>query len=159
MHCRADIIDDGVIIILHSAADPVEHHADKAVFIKFSYELLLLLRHAQSCSFFLDDPHDKIIDETEEIIFNLFATQSPVDVQDEWLVLQHGFKDLQQSLLPCIVSLFPGKRAGGIFKAAPFHEIINVFKMIVKCHPADPAVIGQVSDGDFVNWFFQKKFF
>ena len=48
MHRRADISYDRVIIALHSTADPVEHDADKTVFIKFSHELFLLLCHAQT---------------------------------------------------------------------------------------------------------------
>ena len=49
------------IIVLHTPSDPVQHDADKTVFVKFRDKLLIFFLQLQSGAFFLNHISDQLI--------------------------------------------------------------------------------------------------
>ena len=114
MHRRADIIDDDVIIILHSAADPVEHHADKAVFIKFRNEGLVLLGNLHALALLIHHASDQTVGQLEQEVLHLVPADTAVGIENKGLVFQHRLKNLQQPLMPGIIGFLSLERPGCI---------------------------------------------
>ena len=54
---------------------------------------------------------------------------------------------------------FPLKRPRSIFNTAPLHQIINILKMIIKCHPANTAVCCQIVNRNFIKRLLKQQFF
>ena len=67
---------------------------------------------------------------------------------DELPVLRELIEHAQVALLPGGDGLAPVDGALGVFLKRPFHEVVNVFEMVVERHAADAAVLGDVGNGN-----------
>ena len=89
----------------------------------------------------------------------MLAADGMIYLGDKDLVLLHGLQDLQKALLPCVVGLLPGQRAGGALDARPLDQVVDVLEMVVEGHAVHAAVVGQVGDGDLIQRLFGQQVF
>ena len=157
LHGQRDAAGQRPVVVLHPAPDPVQHLPHKAVFVKPRDKVFFLFGQAGAGAFFVHHPADQPIRHTEQKVLHLFPADAPVGVQDKGFVLQHRLEDLHQPLMPGIIGLFALQGRGGVFHAGPLDQIVNILKMVVKGHPADAAVVGDVPYGDLIQRLFQHQ--
>ena len=152
-------VNDHSGIGLHVIFDPVEHQADKGVLVDRRDEGLVLVTHAHALRLLLDHALEQIVGDLVEVVFHLLAADGVVDVHNEWLVVLHGLKELQKTLLPRLVGLVACERLAGVLLTRPFDKVVNVLEVVIKGHAVDAAVLGDVVDGDLVERLLQQQIF
>ena len=144
-------------IFLHALANPVQHQADKRVFVEVGNERLVTVTDGQPDGFFLNHANQQVVRQLIEIALQVLTADRVVDVQDERFVFQDKMEDVQEALLPCAVRLVAGKRDARILLTRPLYQVVYICKMVVERHPADTAVLSNIVDGDFVQRLLQKQ--
>ncbi len=158
MQSDAHHLHDHTVILLHAALDPVEHDPDEAVFIKPGNKRLILLRQLYPGAPFLHHIRNQLKSQLVQIVLDLIPADRAIDVHNKSFILHDRLEDLVDPLLPCIVGLFILQRFPAVLDAAPLHQIIDVFKMIIECHAADSAVCRKIIDRYFIKWSAQEQF-
>lgn len=146
---HAEPINNRRWVFLHALANPVQHQADKRVFVEVGNERLVTVTDGQPDGFFLNHANQQVVRQLIEIALQVLAADRVVDVQDERFVFQDKMEDVQEALLPCAVRLVAGQRDVCILLTRPFHQVVDIRKMVVERHPADTAVLSNIVDGDF----------
>ena len=159
MHDEAGLAHDLVIIVVHAAADPVEHEANEAVFVKISDEGFVLFAGRDLLTFLVDDAANEISGEAIEKTFHALAVEGTIGIQHKRLVVVDGFENLREPLAPGVRCFLSGERRCGVLDTGPLDEVVDILKMIVKRHAADAAIVGEITDGDLVEVFFQEHIF
>ena len=139
--------------------DPVEHEADKGVFIDVGDKRLVLRADRHTGGLLLDHALKQIIGQLIEISFNLLPADGVIDVHNEGFVGQDCLEDLFKALLPCFIGLLSCQRLRRVLLTRPFDQIIDVLEMIIERHAVDAAVVGDIADGDFMERLLQKQIF
>jgi hypothetical protein len=75
-----------------------------------------------------------------------------IDIEKHGLIFQNDTKQTQKTFVPSVVRHFAVHGSHGVLCAGPLHQIVNVLEVIVKGHTTDTAVIGDVLNGNFVQW-------
>ena len=94
-----------------------------------------------------------------QIFFHLLTIDAAVDIHNKRFICKHSLKYIQKALVPGIVSLLFFKRFSCVFKARPFHKVVNILKMIIEGHPVYAAILGNIVYRYLGKRFFQKKIF
>ena len=101
----AHIFTDGIIVSLHSLADPVKHDTDKTVFIKICDKVFLLFCKRGIFGLLFNDSHNEIMCQMEEVIFNLLTADGIIGIHNKRFVFVYCFKNLLKTFLPCCIGL------------------------------------------------------
>ena len=139
--------------------DPVEHEADKGVFIDVGDKRLVLRADGHTDGLLFDHALKQIVGQLIEISFNLLPADGVVDVHNEGFVGQDCLEDLFKALLPCFIGLLSCQRLRRVLLTRPFDQIVDVFEMVIERHAIDTAVIGDIADGDFMERLLQEQIF
>ena len=152
-------VDEQLRVALHVVFDPVEHQTDKGILVDRCDERLVLIAHAHALCLLLDHALEQIVGDLVEVIFHLLAADGVVDVHNEWLVVLHGLKELQKTLLPRLVGLVACERLAGVLLTRPLDKVVNVLEVVVKRHAVDAAVLRDIADGDLAQGLLQQQIF
>ena len=139
--------------------DPVEHEADKGVFVDVGNERFVFRADRHTDGLLFDHALKQIVGQLIEISFNLFTADGMIDVHNEGFVGQDCLEDLLKALLPCFIGLLSCQRLRRVLLTRPFDQIVDVFEMVIERHAIDTAVIGDIADGDFMERLLQEQIF
>ena len=155
----ADALHDDCGLLLHRSIDPFQHDTHKGILIEAGNKLLVLFTDRQPRRLLLHHPQNQAADQWVQVLLNPLPAYGVVDVHDKGPVGLYRVEDVQKALLPGGVGLFALQRTGGVLRAGPFHQVVNVLKVVVEGHAADAAVLGDVADGDFVQRLLEQQVF
>ena len=142
--------DNPFRIFLHSVFYPFQNQSHKPIFIKVCNKCLIFLIYHDAVRPLINNSQQQpICNIIEKSCQNLPAVRI-VDVSDKILILPDIVKDLQISLLPCRIASLPRQTLCIICQKCPFHQIINVFKMIIKRLAVDGTRLYDIHYGYFV---------
>ena len=153
----AQAADNGLGLVLHPAADPVQEDAHEGVLVEVGDEALVLLPHRQAGGLLLHHPDEQVVGHLVEVALHLLPADGVVGVHNEGLVGQGHLKNLQKPLLPGVVGLLAADGRLCLRQEDPLHQVVDVLKVVVEGLAADPAVLGDVGDGDLVQRLLQQQ--
>ena len=94
-----------------------------------------------------------------EVLFHLLLADGTVNIENQQLILLNFEQNVQERFIT-VVDVFPAlHRLLGILHHDPVHQIIDILKMVVKRHPVDTAVLGDIIDRDFIERLLNQQLF
>ena len=152
-------VDDLLRVALHIVLDPVEHEADKGVFVDVGNERFVLRADRHTDGLLFDHALKQIVGQLIEIALDLLLADRVINIQNKRLVLQYRLKDLLQTFTPRTVRLLIRKRTLSVLQARPLNQVVNILEVIVKRHAADPTVLRQIVDRNLIHRLLKQKLF
>ena len=96
-------------------------------------KLLIFIPHLHILRLIFDDLDHQIIRQTVQIFFYLISADRMICIHHKCLILAHRFKDTKEAFLPGIIGFILTQYPRCILYTHPLYQIIDIFKMIVKC--------------------------
>ena len=144
---------------LHILTDPFQHHAHQRILEEINDELFVLILNGDVPRFPIHKFVEQRVHHFIEVLFHLLPADGAVNIENQQLILLNFEQNVQECFIP-VVDVFPAlHRLPGILHHDPVHQIIDILKMVVKRHPVDTAVLGDIVDRDFIERLLNQQLF
>ena len=122
-------------------------------------ELFVLILNGDVPRFLIHKFVEQRVHHFIEVLFHLLPADGAVNIENQQLILLNFEQNIQERFIP-VVDVFPVlHRLPGILHHDPVHQVIDILKMVVKRHPVDTAVLGDIVDRDFIERLLNQQLF